>query len=194
MQLLNTAAIAALGYVARPVEAGWWESTPAGEGAAALALSVTLMCLGSFGIAITPGYAAIGVMAPISLIVTRLLQGLSIGGEYSASGTYLSKMAPPRRRGFYVDFLEVTVVSGRLLALAIMLLLQHSELTTRQLESWRWRILFIISGVMAIFALYLRRGIEETDALIAHHQNQPRASILTGPRTIAQPSRPLLTS
>jgi len=179
VQLLNTAAIAAVGYIARPV-GSWLMGVYADRRGrrAALALSVTLMCLGSFGIAITPGYAAIGVMAPILLIVARLLQGLSMGGEYSASATYLSEMAPPKRRGFYVGFLQVTVVSGQLLALAIMLVLQHSVLTTQQFESWGWRIPFVIGGVMAIFALYLRRGIDETGAFIAHQHNQPRASLV----------------
>ena len=100
------------------------------------------MCLGSLGIAVTPGYATIGILAPILLVAARLVQGLSMGGEYATSATYLSEMAPPGRRGFYLGFLQVTVVSGQLVALGLMLLLQHAFLTSAQLEAWGWRIPF----------------------------------------------------
>ena len=178
VQLLNTAAIAAVGYVARP--AGSWLMGAYADRRgrrAALTLSVTLMCLGSLGIALTPSYATIGTLAPVLLVAARLLQGLSMGGEYGTSATYLSEMAPSGRRGFYVGFLQVTVVSGQLLALGLMLLLQH-VLTAAQLEEWEWRIPFAVGGALAVVALYLRPGMDETEAFVAHRRDRQRRSLL----------------
>jgi|SRR5579859_4665289 len=164
-QLLNASAVAAVGYVARPL-GSWLMGRYADRKGrrAALALSVSLMCGGSLAIAVTPTYAMIGVAAPILLIAARLLQGLSMGGEYGTSATYLSEMAPRNRRGFFIGFLQVSVVCGQLAALALLLLLQHVILRPGQMEAWGWRIPFVIGGVFSLFALYLRRGIAETDA------------------------------
>jgi MHS family alpha-ketoglutarate permease-like MFS transporter len=118
---------------------------------------------GSFIIAVTPTYAAIGVAAPAILVVARLLQGFSMGGEAGTSATYLSEIAPPAHRGFFVGFVQVTVVMGQLVALALMLILQKTLLPAA-LDDWGWRIPFGIGGALAIFAFYLRRGIAETDA------------------------------
>jgi MHS family alpha-ketoglutarate permease-like MFS transporter len=164
-QLLNVTAVAAVGYVARPL-GSWLMGRYADRKGrrVTLAVSVSLMCFGSLLIAVTPTYATIGVAAPTLLVVARLLQGLSMGGEYGTSATYLSEMAPRERRGFFVGFLQVSVVSGQLAALALLLLLQHAILRPGQMEAWGWRIPFVIGGIFALFALYLRRGIAETDA------------------------------
>jgi MFS transporter, MHS family, alpha-ketoglutarate permease len=164
-QLLNVTAVAAVGYVARPL-GSWLMGRYADRKGrrVTLAVSVSLMCFGSLLIAVTPTYATIGVAAPSLLVVARLLQGLSMGGEYGTSATYLSEMAPRERRGFFVGFLQVSVVSGQLAALALLLLLQHAILRPGQMEAWGWRIPFLIGGVFALVALYLRRGIAETDA------------------------------
>jgi MHS family alpha-ketoglutarate permease-like MFS transporter len=131
----------------------------------ALSVSVAMMSVGSLIIALTPTYASIGVAAPAVLVCARLLQGFSMGGEAGTSATYLSEMAPTGRRGFFVGFVQVTVVMGQLVALALMLVLQRFVLTPTQLEQWGWRIPFAIGGALAVFALYLRRGIAETEAL-----------------------------
>lgn len=164
-QLLNAAAVAAIGYVVRPL--GSWAIGALADRRGrrmALSLSVAMMSLGSLIIAFTPTYATIGVAAPAVLVCARLLQGFSMGGEAGTSATYLSEMAPTGRRGFFVGFVQVTVVLGQIVALALMLVLQRLLLTPRQLESWGWRIPFLIGGALAVFALYLRRGIAETDA------------------------------
>ena len=127
----------------------------------ALSLSVLLMCAGSMLIAITPSHASIGVAAPVLLVLARLLQGLSVGGEYGASATYLSEMAGQRRRGFFSSFQYVTLIGGQLIALAVLLILQRT-LSTGDLEDWGWRIPFAIGGVLAVAALWLRRGLDET--------------------------------
>ncbi|MFM0550510.1 MFS transporter [Paraburkholderia sediminicola] len=164
-QLLNAAAVAAIGYVVRPL--GSWAIGALADRhgrRVALSVSVAMMSVGSLIIALTPTYASIGVAAPAVLVCARLLQGFSIGGEAGTSATYLSEMAPTGRRGFFVGFVQVTVVMGQLVALALMLVLQRFVLTPTQLEQWGWRIPFAIGGALAVFALYLRRGIAETDA------------------------------
>jgi MHS family alpha-ketoglutarate permease-like MFS transporter len=176
-QLLNTAAIAAVGYVVRPL-GSWLIGVAADRYGRRIALSgaVALMSLGSFMIAVTPTYATIGIAAPIVLVVARLLQGFSMGGEAGTSATYLAEMAPPGRRGFFVGFVQVTVVAGQLLALCLLLLLQYVLLTPAQLDAWGWRIPFFIGSGMALYALYLRRGIAETEAFTS--AKMPRENLL----------------
>jgi MHS family alpha-ketoglutarate permease-like MFS transporter len=176
-QLLNTAAIAAAGYVVRPL-GSWLIGVVADRHGRRVALSgaVAMMSLGSFMIAVTPAYATIGIAAPIVLVIARLLQGFSMGGEAGTSATYLAEMAPPGRRGFFVGFVQVTVVAGQLLALCLLLLLQYVFLTPAQLDAWGWRIPFFIGGGMSLYALYLRRGIAETEAFAT--ATAPRGNLL----------------
>jgi MHS family alpha-ketoglutarate permease-like MFS transporter len=177
VQLMNTAAIAAVGYVARPL-GSWLIGLYADRRGrkSALTWSVMAMCVGSLMIAVTPGYATIGVFAPIVLILARLLQGLSMGGEYGTSATYLSEIAPPHRRGFYLGFLQVSVVAGQLVALALMLVMQNVLFTSEQIEHWGWRIPFVIGGALALFALYMRRNVTETEAF-KHNAQQAGPSV-----------------
>src|SRR5471032_252136 len=163
VQLMNTAAIAAVGYLARPL-GSWLVGLYADRRGrkSALTWSVMTMCVGSLMIAVTPSYATIGVFAPIMLILARLLQGLSMGGEYGTSATYLSEIAPAHRRGFYLGFLQVSVVAGQLVALALMLVMQNVLFTSEQIEHWGWRIPFVIGGALALFSLYMRRNVTET--------------------------------
>ncbi|MEO8336993.1 MAG: MFS transporter [bacterium] len=166
-QLLNAAAVFAVGFLMRPV-GGWLMGRYADRHGrrAALSASVMLMCFGSLMIAVTPGYARIGVAAPILLVVARLLQGLSVGGEYGASATYLSEMAGAKLRGFYSSFQYVTLISGQLIALVVLLVLQRT-LGNAALEDWAWRIPFVIGGMLAVAALWLRRSIDETPSFKA---------------------------
>ncbi len=161
-QLLNAAAVFAVGFLMRPV-GGWLMGRYADRHGrrAALSISVMVMCFGSLMIAVTPGYARIGVAAPILLVAARLLQGLSVGGEYGASATYLSEMAGAKLRGFYSSFQYVTLISGQLIALVVLLILQRT-LGNAALEDWAWRIPFVIGGMLAVAALWLRRSIDET--------------------------------
>jgi MFS family permease len=139
-QLMSVAAVFAVGFLMRPIGA-WVMGIYADRHGrkSGLTLSVTLMCAGSFLIAITPGFATIGWIAPALLILARLMQGLSVGGEYGASAVYLSEMAGKSRRGFFSSFQYVTLIAGQLLALGVLLLLQ-STLDTAQLDAWGWRI------------------------------------------------------
>ena len=167
VQLMNTAAIAAVGYVARPL-GSWLIGLYADRRGrkAALTGSVLAMSVGSMMIALTPGYATIGIFAPIVLIAARLLQGLSMGGEYGTSATYLSEVAPENRKGFFLGFLQVSVVAGQLVALGLMMVMQRWLLTAEQIEHWGWRIPFVLGGVLALFALYMRRNVTESEAFV----------------------------
>jgi MHS family alpha-ketoglutarate permease-like MFS transporter len=131
---------------------------------AALTLSVMLMCAGSLIIAVTPGYASIGLAAPALLLLARLLQGFSVGGEYGTSATYLSETATRERRGFYSSFQYVTLIMGQLIAISVLLLLQFVFLTSDELEAWGWRIPFFVGALCAVVAFYLRRNLPETEA------------------------------
>ncbi|WP_460729855.1 MFS transporter [Lysobacter rhizosphaerae] len=162
-QLLNTAAIFAVGFLMRPL-GGWLLGRYADRHGRrrALMLSVLMMCAGSLLITFTPGYASIGVAAPVLLVIARLLQGLSVGGEYGTSATYLSEMATREHRGFWSSFQYVTLVMGQLLALMVLIALQQLFLTEAQLHAWGWRIPFAIGALAAVTALWLRRAMQET--------------------------------
>lgn len=164
-QLLNTSAIFAVGFFMRPL-GGWLMGTYADRYGRrkALIASVSIMCLGSLMIAVTPTYEQIGVLAPICLTFARLLQGLSVGGEYASSATYLSEMASENNRGFYSSFQYVTLIAGQLMALLLLLVLQQFLLTPEQLNIWGWRIPFFIGAVMALIAMFLRLGMEESES------------------------------
>lgn len=188
-QLLNTAAIFAVGFLMRPI-GGWMMGVYADRKGrkAALLASVLLMCFGSLIIALTPGYDTIGVAAPVLLVVARLLQGLSVGGEYGTSATYLSEMASQRNRGFWSSFQYVTLISGQLIALAVLIVLQQT-LTEEQLHAWGWRVPFVIGAMCAVAALYLRRGMEETASFKATATKEKKESafraLMRHPRELA---------
>ncbi|MBO9707823.1 MAG: MFS transporter [Caulobacter sp.] len=164
-QLMQTAAIFAVGFGARPVGA-WLMGLYADRAGrkAALTLAVGLMCVGSLVIALTPGHAAIGGAAPVILLLARLLQGLSVGGEYGASATYMSEMAGRRRRGFWSSFQYVTLIMGQLIAALVLVILQNT-LDKADLAAWGWRIPFFIGAALAVVVFWIRRRIEESASL-----------------------------
>ncbi|MDB5003864.1 MAG: Alpha-ketoglutarate transporter [Mucilaginibacter sp.] len=170
-QLFNTAGIFAIGFLMRPV-GGWLMGAYSDRKGrkAALTLSILLMSGGSLIITIVPGYSTIGIAAPLILVLARMIQGLSVGGEYGTSTTYLSEIAPKNRRGLYSSFQYVTTIIGQLIALGILMLLQQWLLTPQQLESWGWRIPFAIGSLLALSAVYLRRNMEETKAFTSEKQ------------------------
>lgn len=160
--LLGTMATFAVGFFARP--AGAWLMGLYADRAGrrtALTAAVALMCFGSLIIAVLPGYETIGIAAPILLVTARILQGLSVGGEYGASATYLSEMAGRKRRGFWSSFQFVTMVMGQLIALAILALLQ-TTLSDEVLRDWGWRIPFFIGAAMAVIVFWVRARMDES--------------------------------
>ncbi|MEV8472292.1 MFS transporter [Ralstonia sp. UNC404CL21Col] len=177
-QLLNTAAVFAVGFLARPV-GGWLMGIYADRYGRkrALFFSVVLMCAGSLIIALTPSYATIGVAAPVLLVLARLLQGLSVGGEYGTSATYLSEVANKENRGFYSSFQYVTLIAGQLTALALLIVLQQFVLSPAQLEAWGWRIPFFIGALCALVAMRMRSHMEETQSFTAAKANKKRGTL-----------------
>lgn len=191
VQLLNAAAVFAVGFLMRPL-GGWLMGRYADRHGrrTALTTSVLLMCAGSLLIALTPSYATIGIAAPILLIIARMMQGISVGGEYGASATYLSEMAGAAHRGFWSSFQYVTLIMGQLLALGVLLVLQ-SLMDVSSLERWGWRIPFVIGAACALVAVMLRKGMEETAAFTQSSVGPVRerpsalAGLLAHPRAIA---------
>jgi MHS family alpha-ketoglutarate permease-like MFS transporter len=161
-QLLNTAGIFAAGFLVRPL-GGWLFGRIADKSGrrTAMMIAVLTMCAGSLMIAVLPTYATVGAAAPVLLLVARLIQGLSVGGEYGTSATYMSEVALAGRRGFYASFQYVTLIGGQLLAVLVLVVLQQL-LSAAQLRSWGWRIPFAVGAVAALVALLLRSTLVET--------------------------------
>jgi MHS family alpha-ketoglutarate permease-like MFS transporter len=164
VQLLQAAAVFAIGFLMRPI-GGWLFGKIADRRGrkTSLVTSVVLMCAGSLLVACLPPYAEIGLAAPALLLLARMVQGLSVGGEYGATATYLSEVALRGRRGFLSSFQYVTLIGGQLLAVLVVFLLQQF-LDDAALKAWGWRVPFVIGAVTAVVALLLRRTLHETAA------------------------------
>ncbi|WP_424813934.1 MFS family transporter [Roseococcus sp. YIM B11640] len=188
VQLLNTAAVFAIGFLMRPI--GGWLFGRIGDRMGrkfSMLTSVLLMCGGSLLIAVIPTYETIGIAAPVVLLLARMAQGLSVGGEYGTSATYMSEVATSKNRGFYASFQYVTLIGGQLLAVLVIVVLEFM-LTTEQLRSWGWRIPFVVGALAAVVALYLRSSLHETTT--AESRANKNAGTM---RALLQHPRALLT-
>jgi MHS family alpha-ketoglutarate permease-like MFS transporter len=163
-KLLNTAAIFAVGFFMRPL-GGWLLGRYADRKGrkAALTLTVTLMSASALLIAVAPTYDAVGYFGALVLVVARLLQGLSVGGEYAASATYLTEATPQGRRGMASSFQYVSMTAGQLVGLGLQIILQNT-MSKEALDSYGWRIPFVVGAVAAAVVFYLRRNLLETEA------------------------------
>jgi MHS family alpha-ketoglutarate permease-like MFS transporter len=179
VQQLNAAILFAAGFLVRPL-GGWLFGHLADHYGrrVALMLSVLLMCFGSLMIAVTPTFETIGIAAPVILGIARIVQGLSLGGEYGTSATYLTEVADQKHRGFYSSFQYVTLIGGQLCAILVLLLLQKVFLTGEEIRAWGWRIPFFIGAALAIIAMVMRRNLHETDAFEAARKLPRRESSL----------------
>ncbi|MFJ9773208.1 MFS transporter [Kitasatospora sp. NPDC101157] len=166
-KLMNTAGIFAVGFLMRPV-GGWLLGRAADRHGrkSALTLTVTMMSAAAVLIAVAPTYAQAGYLGAVVLLLARLLQGMSIGGEYAASATYLTEASAPNRRGLGSSFQYVSMTCGQLLGLGILIVMQHT-LGNAQLHSWGWRVPFLLGAVLAGVVLWLRRRLPETEAFTA---------------------------
>jgi MHS family alpha-ketoglutarate permease-like MFS transporter len=190
VQQLDAAIVFAIGFVMRPLGGLLFGYLADHHGRRkALMLSVLLMCFGSLVIAVTPTYASIGAAAPIVLGLARIVQGLSLGGEYGSSATYLTEVADENHRGFYVSFHYVTLIGGQLCAILVLLVLQRLFLTPEQMRAWGWRIPFVVGAMLAIIAVVMRSGLHETDAFIEANTEQKRESSI---RTLVNYPREML--
>jgi MHS family alpha-ketoglutarate permease-like MFS transporter len=180
VQQLNAAVLFAATFVMRPL-GGWLFGYLADHFGRKLSLTVSVlcMCFGSLIIAVTPTYASIGLAAPAILALARVIEGLSLGGEYGASATYLTEVADAKHRGFYSSFQYVTLIGGQLTAIIVLLLLQKVFLTPEELKAWGWRIPFVIGALLAVFVAVMRRNLHETEAFVeARKVVKPTGSIL----------------
>ncbi|WP_240801878.1 MFS transporter [Streptomyces sp. A1136] len=163
-QLMNTAGIFAVGFLMRPV-GGWILGRAADRHGrkSALTLTVAMMSGAALLIAVAPTYGQAGYAGALVLLLARLLQGMSIGGEYAASATYLTEASARNRRGLGSSFQYVSMTCGQLLGLGILITLQHT-LTNTQLKDWGWRVPFVFGALFAVVVFWLRRRLQETDA------------------------------
>lgn len=128
---------------------------------AVLALTILLMAGSTFCIALLPSYATIGVAAPIILMLLRVIQGFSSGGEYGGAATFMAEYAPDHRRGFFGSFLEFGTLAGMAAGSLIVLLLQLG-LGEQTMMDWGWRLPFVLAGVLGVVGLYLRTKLDES--------------------------------
>jgi MHS family alpha-ketoglutarate permease-like MFS transporter len=166
-QLLSAATVFAVGFLIRPI-GGWLMGRYADRVGRrpALILSMLLMAAGSAGVGLTPTYAAVGVAAPVLLTLARFVQGLSVGGQYAASATYLSEAAASRWKGFWTSFHYITLLLGLFLAMSVLFVLQHS-LHKAELAAWGWRVPFLIGAALALGSLLFMLWAPESDSFKA---------------------------
>ncbi len=143
----------------------------------AMLLTIALMAGGSLVIAILPTYTTVGWLAPILLLLARIAQGMSLGGEVSNASAYLAEIAPPERRGRYSSFFYISTGSAVLIASLLGALLA-TTLSDDQLASWGWRIPFLIGGLLGLVGLWLRRDMAETEQF---EENKAKAKALKNP-------------
>ncbi len=163
-QLLQTAAVFAIGFLMRPIGGYIFGFIADKYGRkTSMLISVLMMCAGSLAIALLPTYASIGTAAPVLLLFARMVQGLSVGGEYGTSATYMSEVALPGQRGFFGSFQYVTLIGGQLLASLVVLIVQQT-ISDADLRAWGWRIPFFVGAACALIALFLRASLHETSS------------------------------
>lgn len=163
-QLLQTAAVFAIGFLMRPIGGYLFGFIADKYGRkTSMLISVLMMCAGSLAIALLPTYASIGTAAPVLLLLFRMVQGLSVGGEYGTSATYMSEVALPGQRGFFGSFQYVTLIGGQLLASLVVLIVQQT-ISDADLRAWGWRIPFFVGAACALIALFLRASLHETSS------------------------------
>ena len=195
--LADIASFAALAvsFVARPIGGIFWGMLGDRIGRkGVLAITVLMMAAGTAGLGLLPGYAAIGIAAPILLFVARAVQGFSTGGEYVGAMIFLSEHAPDRQRGHVCSFLPVGTLAGYITGALFVILLQ-ATLTHEQMVSWGWRIPFLVAAPLGFVGMYLRQKLDETPA----YENQDdsermnkRSPVEQGKETIARQWRPML--
>ncbi|APY88544.1 glycine betaine/L-proline transporter ProP [Streptomyces alfalfae] len=181
-QLLSTFGAFAAAFLIRPL--GGMVFGPLGDRVGrqkVLALTMIMMAAGTFAIGLIPSYASIGVGAPVLLLLARLVQGFSTGGEYAGAATFIAEYAPDKKRGFLGSWLEFGTLAGYIGGAGLVTLMT-ALLSSDDLLSWGWRIPFLIAGPMGLIGLYLRMRLEETPAFAAelekaHKDEQTRSKV-----------------
>ncbi len=170
--ILQTLLVFAVGFLFRPIGSLVLGAYSDRHGRSrALRLSVLAMSGGSLLIALAPAYSAVGVLSPLVLVLARVLQGLSAGGESSAMSTYVIEVAPPHRRGLYASTLYISSTGGTLAATLLALLLQNT-LTPDQLGDWGWRVPFVLGALFSLYGWHMRRRMHETPVFESKYEQQ----------------------
>lgn len=172
VQQINAFGVFAAGFFMRPIGSWLFGSLADKVGRKkSMVVSVVLMALGSFMIAALPSKDAVGDFAIILLLLARLIQGLSVGGEYGIAATYLSELATEGKRGFYSSFQYVTLIGGQLLAVAsISIMLFFFSID--EMKDYAWRILFVVGGILALGSLLVRKVMNESATQIHKHEDR----------------------
>ncbi|MEV0612135.1 MFS transporter [Nonomuraea sp. NPDC050404] len=197
--VLSTLAVFAIGFLMRPIGGAILGAYGDRYGRKkGLTLTISLMAAASFVIAICPGYESIGILAPVVLVLARLVQGFSAGGEFGTSSAFLVESAARGRRAFAGSWQQVSVGGGVLIASAMGTVLT-STLDEAALQSWGWRVAFAIGGLLGLVGLWLRVSVPETEAfakaessgrtrtnpLVTMFRDHPRAALRVAGVTIA---------
>ncbi|EMP7223058.1 glycine betaine/L-proline transporter ProP, partial [Acinetobacter baumannii] len=140
-----------------------------------LAITVIIMSISTFGIGLIPSYETIGLWAPILLLIVKIVQGFSIGGEYSGAAIFVAEYSPDRKRGFMGSWLDFGSIAGFVLGAATVALITHAVGEARFAE-WGWRIPFFLALPLGIIGLYLRNRLEETPVYQQHSEQQAQKS------------------
>ncbi|HZD26608.1 MAG TPA: MFS transporter, partial [Alphaproteobacteria bacterium] len=168
VSLIQTYGVFAAGFLMRPLGAVLfgWIGDRLGR-SRALYLSVAMMGVPTFCIGILPSYAELGIAAPALLVLIRLVQGLSVGGEFSSSVTYMVETASPRRRGIAGSWANFGSLTGTLLGSGTAAVFA-TVLSDQALHGWGWRVPFMLGALLAAFAIYMRRSLPDTPAFTEH--------------------------
>lgn len=176
MELLSSFATFAVAFVARPF--GGFFFGPLGDKIGrqkVLAATILLMAGSTFVVGVLPGYATIGIWAPVLLVIARLIQGFSTGGEYGGAATFMVEYAPDRRRGYYCSWLAFGTLGGFALGAGLVVLFTVMW-STHAMNTWGWRIPFLVAGPLGIIGLYLRVRLEDTPAFKQLQKHEPEKS------------------
>ncbi|GAA2211435.1 MFS transporter [Nonomuraea monospora] len=199
VSLLSTLAVFAVGFLMRPIGGAILGAYGDRHGRKkGMTLTISLMAAAAFVIAICPGYESIGIAAPIVLVLARLVQGFSAGGEFGTSSAFLVESAAPGRRAFAGSWQQVSVGGGVLIASGLGTVLT-STLDEAALQSWGWRVAFVLGGLLGLVGLWLRVSVPETEAfakaassgrtranpLVVMVRDHPRAALRVAGVTIA---------
>lgn len=181
--LLATFAVFAISFVIRPIGGLVWGHFGDRIGRrTALSLSILIMSMATFCVALIPGYATIGVAAPILLLVVRMVQGFSASGEYAGASAFLAEYAPQRRRGFFTSVVPASTATGLLVG-SLLAALLTAVLNTGQLDSWGWRLPFLLAAPLGLIGRYIRLRLEDTPKFheleLREHANAPLRELFT---------------
>jgi MHS family proline/betaine transporter-like MFS transporter len=182
--LLATFAVFAVSFVVRPIGGLVWGHYGDKIGRQrVLALTIIIMSVGTFAIGLIPPYASIGLAAPLLLLLCRLVQGFSASGEYAGASSFIAEYAPPNRRGLLVSMVPASTAAGLVLGATIAVLLQTS-LSEAALQSWGWRVPFLVAGPLGVVGLYIRLRLEDTPLFreLEREHHVAQAPVLTGLR------------